>query len=425
MTSRRELLRCAMGMLALPALRALAYPPGEGGQGRLVVIFLRGGMDGLFAFSPVDDPRLAQMRPTLSKTVLEQGIRLGRTGFAAHPSCRDMAALFAAGELAFAPCAGTTDSSRSHFQAQDLFEIGSGGSHGDTREVPLSFYGADSTVEVAPLSGSALKLPQGRMLEAIRLAHQGQRTGEALDQALATQTEIEAAMNEPMTGMEPGASRGADPAGGFARQAQQMGRMLRANPRLSLAFLDLGGWDTHAGQEGILTRALDPLGAGLVALKDALGSAEWRRTRVVVMSEFGRTVRENGTRGTDHGHGGLALLAGGAIRGGRMLGDFRGLGERDLNQNRDLPVLTDFFFQVGNALVAGSQPGCNIGGFKTLRNVLRTVRIPRDNREHDDLAGPGFIVLRHQLPCQRLVALNHARFSPYFHAATLCVIDQE
>ncbi|MDI1301292.1 MAG: DUF1501 domain-containing protein [bacterium] len=362
MTSRRELLRYGMGMLALPALRALAYPLGEGGQGRLVVIFLRGGMDGLFAFSPVDDPRLAEMRPTLSKTVLEQGIRLGSTGFAAHPSCRDMAALFAAGELAFAPCAGTTDSSRSHFQAQDLFEIGSGGSHGDTgfmarsaavlggragaisftREVPLSFHGADSTVEVAPLSGSALKLPQGRMLEAIRLAHQGQRTGEALDQALATQTEIEAAMNEPMTGMEPGASRGADPAGGFARQAQQMGRMLRANPRLSLAFLDLGGWDTHAGQEGILTRALDPLGAGLVALKDALGSAEWRRTRIVVMSEFGRTVRENGTRGTDHGHGGLALLAGGAIRGGRMLGDFRGLDERDLNQNRDLPVLTDW-----------------------------------------------------------------------------------
>jgi uncharacterized protein (DUF1501 family) len=310
----------------------------------------------------VDDPRLADLRPTLSAVVRAQGLRLGKSGFAAHPSCKALADLYAGGELAFAPCAGTTDASRSHFQAQDLFELGSGGIRGDsgfmartaallgtragaisfTREIPLSFQGGDNEVEVAPLSGSGLKLPPGRVLDAIRAAHAGQRTGEALTQALATETEIEAAQNEPAMGMEPGASRDATPVGGFARQAVQMGRMLRANPRLTLAFVDLGGWDTHAGEEAILGRALPALGEGLLALKENLGAREWQRTRVVVMTEFGRTVRENGTRGTDHGHGSLALLAGGAVPGGRMLGDFPGLAASALNQDRDLPVRADW-----------------------------------------------------------------------------------
>jgi uncharacterized protein (DUF1501 family) len=104
----------------------------------------------------------------------------------------------------------------------------------------------------------------------------------------------------------------------------------------------LGGWDTHAGEEGVLSRALESLADGLLSLKSALGTDEWRRTRVAIMSEFGRTARENGTQGTDHGHGGLFLLAGGAIAGGRMLGDFSGLSKQALNENRDLPVLADW-----------------------------------------------------------------------------------
>lgn len=363
MLNRRDFLRLGSGLLAFPALRAFAYETPQAGNGRLVMVFLRGGMDGLFAFSPVDDRRLSQIRPTLSQAVLSQGIRLGRTGFAAHPSCKELASLFDAGELAFAPCAGTTDASRSHFQAQDLFELGTGGIHGDsgfmaraaqalgsrsgaisfTREVPLCFQGGDGAVEVAPLTGSGLKLPPGRLLDAIRSAHRGMGTGEALDQAIATETEIETAM-----GMEPNAGRGAPSVNGFAKEADNMGRILRGNQRLSLAFIDLGGWDTHAGEEGILSRALASLSDGLLALKDALGPEEWRRTRVAVMSEFGRTARENGTKGTDHGHGGLFLLAGGAVHGGRMIGDFNGLSDQALNQNRDLPVLADW-----RALLAG------------------------------------------------------------------------
>ncbi|MFZ1909330.1 MAG: DUF1501 domain-containing protein, partial [Burkholderiales bacterium] len=105
------------------------------------------------------------------------------------------------------------------------------------------------------------------------------------------------------------------------------------------------------GEDGILGRSLENFSSGLVALKNTLGAAEWRRTCVVAMTEFGRTVRENGTQGTDHGHGGLALIAGGAVRGGRMLGGFDGLADRSLNESRDLPVHVDWRDLLGSAMV--------------------------------------------------------------------------
>jgi uncharacterized protein (DUF1501 family) len=215
-----------------------------------------------------------------------------------------------------------------------------------TREVPLCFQGGETPIEVAPLAGSGLKIPPGRARDAILAAHRGTETGEALERAIATETEIEAAMGM----MDAGAARGAPSVNGFAREAGDMGRILRGNPRLTLAFMDIGGWDTHAGEEGILTRALQTLSDGLVALQDALGPDDWRRTQVAVMSEFGRTARENGTRGTDHGHGGLFLLAGGGVRGGRLLGGFKGLAPEALNQNRDLPVLADWRSLLGTCL---------------------------------------------------------------------------
>jgi len=128
--------------------------------------------------------------------------------------------------------------------------------------------------------------------------------------------------------------------------------VLRANRRLAVSFVDAGGFDTHANQEGVLARALGSLSEGVVALKEALGDAEWARTRVVLMSEFGRTARENGTGGTDHGHGGLFLLAGGALGGGRMAGSFAGLGATALHEGRDLPVLADWRDLLGDTLGA-------------------------------------------------------------------------
>jgi len=363
--NRRQFLQCCATGLAFPTLNSLGFESTTSPPGRLVVIFLRGGMDGLFAFSPVADPRLAEVRPTLASTVLGKGLPLGATGFSAHPSAQVLADLFAQRELSFAPCAGTVDISRSHFQAQDIFELGSGNSHGNsgfmaraaqllgngtgsisfTREIPLCFRGGDSPPEVAPLSGSGLKLPPGRTLQAIRNAHMGYRTGDALEQAMVTEAEIESAV-----GMDPLAAQGAPGVNGLGKMAGTMGRILRGNPRLALAFLDLGGLDTHANEEDILSRTLRALGDGLLALRESLGDVEWRRTRVAIMSEFGRTVRENGTRGTDHGHGGLFLLAGGSVAGGRLIGGFDGLADNVLNEKRDLPVLADWRSLLGGCL---------------------------------------------------------------------------
>jgi uncharacterized protein (DUF1501 family) len=357
MTNRRSFIKLSIAAtIGLRVHQALAFESATDSHGRLIVIFLRGGLDGLYAIAPIDDPQLVIKRPTLATTVIANGIRLGKTGFAAHPSCAKLADLFNAGELSFAPCAGTTDKSRSHFQAQDLFEIGTGQISGDTgfmartakvlgidqaisftQQVPLSFQGLDKPPEVAPLTGSGLKIPSNRLRDAILRANQNTKTGEALQQAITTESEIESTR-----GMEVAATRGAPAVNGFPKVAMQMGHMLQANPKLSLAFLDLGGFDTHVAEDGILTRALENFSEGISTLKDALGEEEWKRTHVVVMSEFGRTVRENGTKGTDHGHGGIALLVGGHISGGRMLGGFHGLDDSVLNQNRDLPVLLDW-----------------------------------------------------------------------------------
>ncbi len=334
-------------------------------DGRFILVFLRGGLDGLFAFAPTADPLLTSLRPTLAKETLSHGIALGKTGFAAHPACQTLADLFASKELSFAPCAGTTDRSRSHFQAQDLFELGNGNSHGSngllaraadvrrnesrvisfTNNLPLILQGASQTPEVAPLSGSGLKMRQDRALDAIRAMHDKQSSGAAIEQAISTQSDIESAM-----GMDAKAGRGAAQINGFPKAAETMARMLRNNPKLSMAFIDMGNFDTHAGQEGSLSRSLPFLGQGLLALREGLGEAEWKRTQVLVCTEFGRTVRENGTQGTDHGHGSLALLVGGAINGGRQIGGFGGLGNSALNEGRDLPVSVDWRSLIGRSL---------------------------------------------------------------------------
>lgn len=375
---RRALLRgLGAAGLACAGVRVHAIEaPAAGAEGRFVMIFLRGGLDGLFAFAPVADPALESLRPNLSRSGRVDGIALGNSGFAAHPSCRGFADLYAARELLFCPGAGTSDASRSHFQAQDLFEIGSGASQGPsgfmarlgqalgagrgtrgaisfTRELPLAFAGADNPPDVAPLTGAGLRLPPSRMLDAIRRAHAGLKSGEALDQALATQAEIDMAMDRD------GAARGAAAAAGFAQVAPHLGRILRANRRLGLAFADIGGFDTHANQEGVLTRVLSGVTEGVIALKEALGADEWARTRVALMSEFGRTARENGTQGTDHGRGGLFVLAGGGLGGGRMAGDFAGLSATGLNEGRDLRVTADWRDLLGE--VAGSTFGLSRG----------------------------------------------------------------
>jgi uncharacterized protein (DUF1501 family) len=143
------------------------------------------------------------------------------------------------------------------------------------------------------------------------------------------------------------ARRGAVSPKGFELEARRMGAMLRE--RFNLGFIDVGGWDTHVGEAGALASHLEELGRGLAALVAELGAA-WRSTTVVVLSEFGRTFRENGTRGTDHGHGSVAWVLGGAVRGRRVVGEQVALARGSLFQDRDYPVLNEYRGVLGGLL---------------------------------------------------------------------------
>lgn len=335
------------------AARSWASPASQG-EGRMLVVLLRGGLDGLFAFSPSADPRWTSARPTLSQLALTQGLPLPGSGFVAHPALPELAALYQAGELLFCPTAGTPDVSRSHFQSQDVFELGNGQimaasgfmarlaselagrpAASFSAGLPLCLSGSTSLPMHIPLSQSGMRLNKGPALDAILQAHAHQPSGVMLQQALDIQRLLDS--RDPDQ-----AARGAAPLSGWPALARQMGRLLRQQPDWALSFIDLGGMDSHAAQATALAGLLRQLSLGIQALKDSLGQEEWARTRLVVMSEFGRTVQENSSAGTDHGHGGLALLAGGGLGRPRMLGDFPGLQPSALFEGRDLPVLLDW-----------------------------------------------------------------------------------
>jgi uncharacterized protein (DUF1501 family) len=154
-----------------------------------------------------------------------------------------------------------------------------------------------------------------------------------------------------MAGEQVSANRGAINAKGFELEARRIARLMRE--RYALGFVDIGGWDTHVGQgaaSGYLASRFEELGRGLAAYADELGAAAWRNTVVVVISEFGRTARENGNRGTDHGHGSVYTVLGGSLAGGPVVGEQQAFEAKTLHQGRDLPVLNEYRGVLGGLL---------------------------------------------------------------------------
>ena len=327
------------------------------GDARLVVIVLRGAMDGLDVVRPYGDPDYATHRPTLSQTGFDDLDGF----FGLHESLAPLMPLWGKGELAFAHAVSTPyRNKRSHFDGQDMLENGAGSSDGqltDARDGWLNralagIPGAHVKTAFAVgrenlllLSGdaehsswspeAALELsPQGELLlNAIYaqdpLFHDAAM--QALELSELTETD---GMNARRAGR-------ADALAGCAASR------LREDSRI--AAFSLTGWDTHANQANALPRALDQLRIAIETLKDGLGP-DWDKTLVMGITEFGRTVRENGSRGTDHGTGGAAIFAGGALNGGRVFGDWPGLGQGDLFQDRDLMPSADVRSYAGWAL---------------------------------------------------------------------------
>jgi uncharacterized protein (DUF1501 family) len=356
---RRTLLTAALAApLAVGTPRLWAAPSAD--APRLLLVFLRGGYDCASLLVPAASPFYAEARPTIAiprpGAAADAALPLD-ADWALHPATRDsLHRLWLERQLAFVPFAGTADTSRSHFETQDGIELGlADGRGGDRRSGFLNRLAAAIGSGVAPIA-FADRLPvafRGDADPRQRALLGAMYAGTALERPVADGFEVrDAAMRElaePAAAAEQRATgRDALAPGGFEQEARRIGRLMRE--RYALGMVDVGGWDTHVAQAAPLATRFGELGRGLVALADALGPA-WERTVVVAISEFGRTFRENGNRGTDHGHGTAFVVLGGAVRGGRIAGEQVRVARETLHQDRDLPVLNEYRAVLGGLFV--------------------------------------------------------------------------
>jgi uncharacterized protein (DUF1501 family) len=354
LTRRAALLGLGGAVACGPA--ALAMAPAATRR-RFVVVLLRGALDGLSAVVPYGDPDLVRWRADLVPPGPgQEGGVLDLGGFwGLHPALAGMHAMYAAGEALPVHAVAGEWRSRSHFEAQDYLELGT------TQAMSSGWLNRVASALPAPAAGTAVGQlamavgtepppllrgpapvgswlphrfgnPDGALYTELAALH---RADPVTGPAIAAGLRERGFTAEALAGVEPAANRFALPA-----LAAAAGRLLAAEDGPRLAAMELIGWDTHVAQVGRLPGPLRQLDAGLVALKEGLGPA-WAETVVLVVTEFGRTVRANGTRGTDHGTGTVAFVVGGVVQGGRVLADWPGLKPGGLFEDRDLQPTLD------------------------------------------------------------------------------------
>jgi len=332
---------------------------------RLIVIFLRGAVDGLNVVVPYRETAYYDARPTIAIPQPGQnGGAIDLDGqFGLHPALASILPMWQRGNLAFVHSSGSPDPTRSHFDAQDNMERGAPGIqtiHDGWMNRLLGSLSGNNPIQAVNVGDVTPRILSGRLpvatlalgrgaarpisLDKPQIAvafdrlysgndrqSQAYREGRIARKVLLSDLDTEMKM----------ANNGAPLPNGFASDAQRLAQIMNKDPRVALAFMALGGWDTHVNQSAQLARNLEQLGKGLATLQTTLGST-YADTTILVMSEFGRTVHENGDRGTDHGHGNVMWLTGGGIRGGKVYGDWQGLTSDRLYQERDLAITTDF-----------------------------------------------------------------------------------
>ncbi|MDH4441033.1 MAG: DUF1501 domain-containing protein [Rhizobium sp.] len=364
--SRRGLIGAACSLAAAPILSpvSLAAMPGDN---RFVTIVLRGAMDGLDLVQPYEDMAFRSMRPKLSRTPDSGLIDLdGRFGL--HPAAAALEPLYRRGELGFVHAVSTPyRDGRSHFDGQDMLE--GGGTAKDsseggwlnrvlsltrdpapaidvsvTREIILS--GPNPAEVWAPRSDVALADDELQMLA--RLYRNDPDYAKALSDAVGIDQFTDLLRGEALEDRHGAAA------------AKLAGSMLRDKYRI--ASFSINGWDTHVNQRAQFQAAAKILSSAIVTLRTELGDAAWSKTAVLAVTEFGRSAHENASGGTDHGTGGCAIIAGGALRGGKVYGRFPGLGDGDLLDGRDLMPTGDVR-HVAAALL-GSQFGIASGALR-------------------------------------------------------------
>jgi uncharacterized protein (DUF1501 family) len=373
------------GALALFALGSAprfllrtAYAEGRATRpGILIAVFQRGAVDGLSMVVPHGDPRYYAARGGIAipRPAGGAGATIDLDGFfGLHPAMRPLKPIWDNRSLAVVHACGSPDATRSHFDAQDYMESGTPG----VRSTPDGWLARGLEARPPARSSPFRAVAMGRRLPRILRGNAGAVALSSLQAfdvgehrapgvtAVSARRGFESMYGQGVRDLLYGTGRetfeavkmlkAADPArfapehgaqyprGAFGESLKQIAQLIKADVGLEVAFADMGGWDTHAGQgneRGRLALRLEEFSEGLAALYRDLGG---RMADVVVltMSEFGRTVRENGTRGTDHGHGTAMLVLGGPVKGGRVYGRWPGLGPEQLFEGRDLAVTTDF-----------------------------------------------------------------------------------
>lgn len=364
---RRQLLQlglASLGTAALPTQLWAASPDTP----RLLVVFLRGAYDAANLLVPTSSSFYYESRPNIA-IAKSAALPLDADWGLAPALADSIHPLWRKQQAAFVPFAGTNDTSRSHFETQDHIELGqpddiSAGSRdfrsgfmnrlasvigaGEpassrleamafTDQVPLILRGKLPVANQAlrDLGRPAINATQAQVIA-------GMYAHTRLAGTVSGGFEVRDEVSREMAGEMEAASRGAIAAKGFALEARRVARLMRE--RVTLGFIDVGGWDTHVaegGATGQLATKLGELGKGLALFADEMGP-QWQNTVVVVVSEFGRTFRENGNRGTDHGHGSAYWVLGGGVKGGRIAGEQVEVKAATLFQNRDYPVLNEY-----------------------------------------------------------------------------------
>lgn len=366
---RRDLLATSLS-LPLTLGHAQLFAAGQE-RGRFLLVFLRGGYDAASLLVPVSSDFYYEMRPDIAiprpSGASDSAMPLSAE-WGLHPALRgSLFALYQRGQVCFVPFAGTHDTSRSHFETQDSIELGQANemrrndgsgflnrlAHVVAGSTPMAF-----TDSLPPILRGPMAVPNMGLRNAGRAAvdarqsdiiagmYRGTALAPRVQEGFAVRDEV---MRDVAAEMQ-AADRQAMSAKGFELEALRMARLLREH--YTIGFVDIGGWDTHVGQgaaSGYLATRLEELGRGLAALAAEMGE-QWRHTTVLVLSEFGRTFRQNGNRGTDHGHGSVFWVLGGSVRGGRIAGEQLALRRSTLFQDRDLPVLNEYRAVLGGLL---------------------------------------------------------------------------
>jgi len=391
-THRRFFLRngalAVAGTAAIPSflIRAALAEAAQVPNGRLVVIFQRGAADGLNVVVPYREKNYYSMRPTIAipenKVVDLDGF------FGLHPSLASFQPLFAQGHLAIVHAAGSPNMSRSHFDAQDYMESGTPGvkstpdgwlnralqsqdqynqkvlrhaqEHTAFRalalgaQVPRTLAGKIPALAIPNINNFAVGGRVGQVSPAAgafeaMYADTGDKifhfTGEETFEAVKMLRAADPAKYKPAAGID-------YPNSEFGRNMAQIAQLLKASLGVEAAFTDVGGWDTHQNQGGVdgqLSNRLRDFSDSISAFWRDLGD-QAENVTLVTMSEFGRTARQNGTGGTDHGHANAMFVLGGRVRGGKVYGRWPGLADHQLNEGRDLAVTTDFRAVLGEVV---------------------------------------------------------------------------